>query len=635
MFHRLNHRLGHYLLLLAAGAALTLPNLGAPSLWDIDEGHNAEAAREMLDSGNWLVPTFNYQLRDHKPPLLYWLQIAAYKWFGVNEFAARLPSALAALAAVLLTYELGRRMFGRAVGLLAGLILASAGMFCAAAHFANPDSLLNALTLATFFIFWRSMERSAGWAPSGGMLSRFRQHAEDSPRPTAGRESMAPQKLDRDGKHSRAWFIPAAILMGLAVLTKGPVGFLLPAAVIGLFLLWSGRLSLLLDYRLLLGVLTFILVALPWYAWISAETKGEFTRGFFLTHNFSRFLNPMENHRGPIYYYLVALLLGFVPWSPFLILAGIYQVLPKWKSKVEDRALRADRKKHWDVRSSILDPQSSIIDSPSSPRPFAPSPLRFLACWIFVYFVFFSLAGTKLPNYILPVYPAVAILTGRFLEEWRRGSLGVPDWAIQAGLVGIALVGLGAGLGLLLAGGVYDLRFLRGRQMPGLEVWSWVGLVPIAGALLAGGLWRRGHRTGMVISLAVAAVFFVGTLAAWGSLGVDEFKAPRSLVHEAGARQTDRDIRIGCFQYYQPSLVFYCRREVHVLKDEEQVLEFLQYPLPVYLFVSAEAWESLHEKLRGPHGLLAHHWDMYKGTDVVVITNKGYHSPGQISRLIR
>jgi hypothetical protein len=269
-----------------------------------------------------------------------------------------------------------------------------------------------------------------------------------------------------------------------------------------------------------------------------------------------------------------------------------------------------------------------------SPR-LGNSSSRFLACWIFVYFVFFSLAGTKLPNYILPVYPAVAILTGRFLDEWRRGSLGIPDWAIQAALVGIALVGLGAGLGLLLAGGVYDLRFLRGRQMPGLEVWSWVGLVPIAGALLAGGLWRRGHRTGMVISLAIAALFFVGTLAAWGSLHVDEFKAPRSLVQEAGAQQTDRDIRIGCFQYYQPSLVFYCRREVHVLKDEEQVLEFLRYPLPVYLFVSAEAWESLHEKLRGPHGLLAHHWDMYKGTDVVVITNKGYHSPGQISRLIR
>src|SRR5260370_4014257 len=65
MFQVLNHRGGHYLILLTVAAGLTFPNLGVPSLWDVDEGHNAEAAREMLESGNWLVPTFNFQLRDH------------------------------------------------------------------------------------------------------------------------------------------------------------------------------------------------------------------------------------------------------------------------------------------------------------------------------------------------------------------------------------------------------------------------------------------------------------------------------------------------------------------------------------------------------------------------------------------
>src|SRR3954447_682307 len=138
MLQRLDHRAGHYLLLLVVAAVTCLPNLGAPSLWDIDEGHNAEAAREMLASGNWIVPTFNFQLRVDKPALLYWLQIAAYQVCGVNEFAARLPSALAALVAVLAAYELGRAMFGAATGLVTGLVLASTAMFCAAAHFANP-----------------------------------------------------------------------------------------------------------------------------------------------------------------------------------------------------------------------------------------------------------------------------------------------------------------------------------------------------------------------------------------------------------------------------------------------------------------------------------------------------------------
>src|SRR5438309_1369215 len=155
MFQALNTRCGHYGLLLAVASALTIPNLGAPSLWDIDEGNNAEAAREMMDCGNWVVPTFNYQLRVDKPVLLYWLQIGAFRFFGINEFAAWFPSAVASLAAILMAYELGRLMFGAATGLLGGLILASAGLFCAAAHFANPDALLSAFTLLTLLLFWR------------------------------------------------------------------------------------------------------------------------------------------------------------------------------------------------------------------------------------------------------------------------------------------------------------------------------------------------------------------------------------------------------------------------------------------------------------------------------------------------
>src|SRR5438270_13297623 len=106
MFRVANLQIIHRIVLLVVAAVLFLPNLGVPSLWDIDEGNNAEAAREMLESGNWVMPTFNYQLRVDKPALLYWLQIAAYRLCGVNELAARLPSVLAALAAVLLTCEL-------------------------------------------------------------------------------------------------------------------------------------------------------------------------------------------------------------------------------------------------------------------------------------------------------------------------------------------------------------------------------------------------------------------------------------------------------------------------------------------------------------------------------------------------
>src|SRR5579885_733270 len=111
MFRLCQGRAGHHLLLVAVCDVLYLPNLGGPGLWDIDEGNNSECAREMFDSGDWVVPHFNGLLRVDKPALLYWLQATAYRQFGVNEFSARLPSVLASLLAVLLTYELGRRLF--------------------------------------------------------------------------------------------------------------------------------------------------------------------------------------------------------------------------------------------------------------------------------------------------------------------------------------------------------------------------------------------------------------------------------------------------------------------------------------------------------------------------------------------
>src|SRR5260370_31819540 len=98
MLRKWDTRAGHYALLALAWAALCLPNLGAASLWDIDEGNNATCAYEMWRSGDWIVPTCNYRMRVDKPALLYWMQATAYGVFGPNEFAARLPSGLAALA---------------------------------------------------------------------------------------------------------------------------------------------------------------------------------------------------------------------------------------------------------------------------------------------------------------------------------------------------------------------------------------------------------------------------------------------------------------------------------------------------------------------------------------------------------
>jgi 4-amino-4-deoxy-L-arabinose transferase-like glycosyltransferase len=551
MFQRFSSRIAAPLVLLLIGATLTLPNLGRPSLWDIDEGNNAEAAREMLMSGNWIVPTFNYQLRPDKPALLYWLQMAGYQLFGINEFSARLPSALAALLTILVSYQLGSIMFGPGAGFSAGLVLASTVSFCASAHFANPDALLSCFSTLTLLLFWRSL------------------HHDD-----------------------RLLFIGAGASTGLAVLAKGPVGLVLPITIMGLFLLWSRRLRWLLNRKLAWSVASFLLVAAPWYAWVAADTRGDFLRLFILRHNTGRFLQTLEGHAGPPFYYLLVLILGFAPWSAFLGLAA-------WCALRRDAALETSP----DV--------GNVRDAN-----------RFLCCWIVVYIAFFTAAATKLPNYILPLYPAMAIATGRFLESWRRAAFAPPRWAMAMSLGSLFLIGLGAGVGLMIAGGAIGWPSLKVQRLPGVEAGVYLMIGPLAGTVVAIVLFCRRQARAVVACVGVTAVLFIGSMAAWGSTLVDPYKATRELAAAFHAAELPEETRVASYLYDQPSLVFYCQREVQRLPNDEQMLEFVRYPIPVYLFVPAPTWESLKPKVRGPHRMLARHYDFYRHCDVLLVTNR-------------
>jgi 4-amino-4-deoxy-L-arabinose transferase-like glycosyltransferase len=544
MFQRFNRRPAHYLLLAAAWALLCLPNLGGPSLWDVDEGRNSGAALEMYESGNWILPTFNFQIRDDKPALLYWLQMAGYALFGVGEFAARLPSALATLLAILCTYELGRNLFGRSAGLLAGLLLGSTVGVCAAAHFANPDALLNAFTCLGLTLFWLDYARNG-----------------------------------------RTWFFTCGVASGLAVLAKGPVGLLLPGAVVFLFLAWQRDLRRLLDPRLIGGAAVFILVAAPWYVWVGLETKGHWLFDFWMKHNLRRALDPMEHHDGPIYYYVVVLLIGLAPWSIFAGMTG-------W---------------HFLHRDSACDEKTR-------------AGLRFLTCWVGVYFVAFSLAQTKLPNYVLPLYPAAAVLLAACLDRWRRGQFEARPWVLWTGVACVGLIGVTVSAGLVVAGGA--LPGPGGQRYPGLAWFAFLGLPLVAGAAAAGWCVRRHRPNGFVAAMALSTLAFTAGIAAWGGPAVDAFKAPRPLAAALPADQTSHEVRIGAFGYFQPSLVFYCRREVTNLLSDDEALQFLKGPHTSYLFLPARRWKDLAEKAGDSVHLLGRHYDLYDRCDVVVVEAK-------------
>lgn len=530
----------HWLLLLAAGGLLTFPNLGATALWDMDEGVNAGCGREMREAGTLIVPTFNWELRTAKPVLAYWLLRLSYDAFGVSEWAARLPSALCSLGTVLVTYELGRRLFGAAAGLLAGLAQASCVQHAVLAHAATTDAPLVLALTAAFALVWVGQE-------GGG----------------------------------RGFLVWPGLAVGVALLAKGPVGLVLPGFAAVLYLFFSGELRRLFDHRLVWGLLLVLAVAAPWYILVATETRGEWPRAFFLNENLNRAAVAQESHSGPVVYYVGCVLVLFAPWS-----AVIGPTL-------------------WDAGRAARGGDRGT---------------RFLLCWAVAVLLPFSLARTKLPNYVAPVYPALALLTARFLVRWATGAVVLPRWVTGCVVGSVALTGVGYSVGLVAASGAVPLS-QSARVFPGLEWWAWVGLAPLAAAVV---LATRSRRAG-VVALTLSALALVGLVAAGPPLVIDRYKAAKTLVLEGGARDPDRDIRLATFEWNadNQSLVFYAERRVQPLATADQAAGFLALPRPAVLFCPATAWEQqlmARPELAGCT-VRVRRYDFYKHQEMVAVGN--------------
>jgi 4-amino-4-deoxy-L-arabinose transferase-like glycosyltransferase len=534
-----------YLALAAMSGVLFLWNLGKPSLWDIDEGNNAEAAREMLASGDWVVPTFNYRLRSDKPALLYWLQVAAYRILGVSELAARVPSALAAALALLAVYRMGRQLTNPNCGFLAATILGSTVSVAAAAHFANPDALLLLFTVLTFHYAWQCLARPRAMA-----------------------------------------FIAMGACMGAATLAKGPVGFVLPSLVIACFVATSSRWVNLKDRRWFLAGWTGLAVAAPWFIWVAIATRLEFWRGFFLTHNAGRFWNAMEGHNGTPLYYLICLVVGLGPWSVFLIC-----LLPERSKSAAERAA-------W------------------------KEPKRYLWCWITVYLVFFTLSSTKLPNYILPVYPAIAILIARRLQRLQLGIDPMPA-GLAAVIFGVmAVMGTATITIALWAGGQVRWPTPSPLTVARFQLGVAGGGLLAAGAIAGWVLLRRNNRLFAIVSVTGASVAFTALLGAWWGPAVESYKAPRALMGAVRRDGGDSDYRIISYRYFEPSLVFYAQREIVIQEVSEETLANLKFPVPVYLLVRDKDWELLKDRAGPAVSIVARRRDLYKNCDILVVRNQ-------------
>jgi 4-amino-4-deoxy-L-arabinose transferase-like glycosyltransferase len=580
------------LIVLAAAALVFFTNLGVPQLWDEDEPRNAACAREMLERGDWVVPTFNYELRTQKPVLLYWCMLLSYSVFGVNEFAARLPSAMFAVGTSLLTYHLGRLLFNPRVGLFGGLAIATCLMFGVSARAATPDATLIFFVTLSLTAFVRA-------------VSRRRSHAFslESMRDVSAKPGL------QDFLPTRWWqFAAVYAALGLALLAKGPVGVGLPIAILGLFLLLVTRPQRLVGVTLGRRMQSFVArfahtiwvmrpvtliavvlgVAMPWYVLVGMRTDGVWLREFFGTENFSRFRTAMEGHNGPIIYYIPAVLVGLFPWSIFLPVSVWFAV------------------------------RNGISTSPRSPA------YLFLLCWAGVWIAVFSFAGTKLPSYVLPAYPALAVMCAAFVDDWLTRPACVPRWLIQSAWVALILVGAS-----LLVG----LPFVARQFLPGDEMIALVGFVPLFGGLLCAYWFRRQQPQRVIALLSITAVAFSVTILGGVAVRASRHQNSESIIELARQASANGGVELATFEHAESSVVFYAGTRVSRFSQVENARQFFETNPNGFLITNDEAIDKFSGSLPSGVTVVARQPRFLKGGEVLLLGRDLYTATSGVKQI--
>jgi 4-amino-4-deoxy-L-arabinose transferase-like glycosyltransferase len=600
----------------AVAALVMLTNLGGPRLWDRDEPRNAQCAREMLQRADWVVPTFNDELRTHKPVLLYWCIMSSYLALGVTEFAARLPSALCAIGTVICVYRMGRRLFGPQAGVWAGVALGTSLMFVVAGRAATPDSLLIfcstlALTIYVCGTFQPRFETTPADAPPqaqcGPLAARVEKTAFNSQQAAIPLiADLLPQPLKFQHLFPHHWLTVLGMYaaMGLGILAKGPVGLVLPTAVLGMFLLvtrlpesareqplWRSVLATFDPIHFLktcwamrpvTAIFAAMAVALPWYWAVGLATDGEFLRGFFFEHNLSRATSSMENHSGTIFFYPLTLLVGFFPWSIFAVPLAI------------DTALQMRRRDR-----------------------FHPGYLL-CVCWIGVYVAIFSIARTKLPSYVTPCYPALALLVGDYIDRWSRQRAAVAGGWLTIAFTCLGLVGIGVAVGVPLA---------AKRLMPGEEWLGLIGLVPLAGCVVCLGFLAVRSYFAAAGTLGMTAIAFATLLFAVGVERVDRHQTNHALLDAIFSRSSQP--HIASYSILEPSWVFYGGQAIHEFADNPQIgrgyaasqaVNFLTENPDHFLITTAKKFRDLSPHLPLGIGIIEQApYFMRRGQELVVV----------------
>jgi 4-amino-4-deoxy-L-arabinose transferase-like glycosyltransferase len=408
--------------------------LGSRPLSVPDEGRYVEIPREMVATGDWLTPRLNGVKYFEKPPLFYWFEAVLIKLFGLSEWSVRLGPAFFALLGCLAVWYAGTQLFGSAAGILSAAVLATSTLYYALSRLITldmPVTVLLTVALLSFLLGTR----------------------------------------ERAGTGRRMYFYGFYAFSALAVLTKGLIGMVFPAMIIGCWFVVTGEWQVLRIMYLPSGLALFLAIAAPWHILVQ-QANPEFSRFYFVREHFLRYLTKVHHHYKPFWFFLPILAGGLFPWSAFLLQAARHGMPSSWAARRE--------------RSETI----------------------FLLLWAVLIFLFFSASSSKLIPYLLPVLPPLALLIGRYL-------------ALSLENKGLRGMRLGFNLLLVLTSLIAAVLIAAPRRMPliqelGLSLRFYAAaLFLIAGAVTAWASWKRQRipRALQAVAAGTAAFFFLaGTL---------------------------------------------------------------------------------------------------------------------------
>ncbi len=484
-----------------AACIMFFADLGSFPLFNPDEALYAEPAREMLETGEYLTTLLNYAVRYTKPPLVIWGMAACYQLFGTNEFAARFIGAACGALVVAVTYLFVEKYASRRAAVIACATLITGPLFIGTAREAITDMPLTLMIAGALFSFFHGITQGAG-----------------------------------------GWRWVGYVLVGLAVMTKGPVGLVLPAAVmLGYHVLRGNLLQAWRFYRPISGLLVIAVIALPWFIAEIYVTKGAYYYEFLVRENFQRFTKVVD-HKYPWWYHFAVIAGGFLPWTVFIVQSIIDAV----------KSLQFSR-----PRFGIY----GLCRELSHLQAFS----LFCVLTFAIIVGFFSVSVSKLIPYTVPAFPALAALIGIYLDkvivQRRSKAVMFPLLVLSAAFaVGLAVV---------------PVAVNRLRDAPAdLVAVVHSALLVLLLVSAAAGVSAFRKRIG-----AAVAFFAIGVYVCFVSIGghaltvlSQDWEVP--IVHFARFAALSQ-WPIFVFNMRKPSVPFYAQRQVQLPADEADLIRAL------------------------------------------------------------